>query len=110
MNFVDKKFEVQTLPAFRISQLGGVAEGAVTNLSTGTSMRLEGVMAVITRGGLDHSASDLDLASRRDNLVKGIRRIRPVALGQLAPNYMRCFFVVISRESCPEGVRKDAWS
>ena len=107
MNFVNKKFEVETLTAFRIRQLGGMTEGAVVCLSTGTSMRLERIMAVITRGGLNQSASDLDPSPCRDKLKERVRDIPTVRSCQLTADDVRRPAVIIRRKRCLESVSKD---
>src|SRR4029077_22319 len=106
MNLVDEIIEVETLAAFRIGKLRGVTEGTVTRFSRCASMRPEGVVAVIARGGFHQVPPELNLTPCGDKVVQRIRGIFSVAARHLATHHVGRLAVKISRERCLEGVSK----
>ena len=68
VKFVDDVFEIQILARFRVDELGGVAERAVSRFTRRAAMRPHGIVAGITRGGLRQIEMLSDFAAGGDKL------------------------------------------
>ena len=97
MKLVNEYFEVEILAAFRVGELSGMTEHAITGRSPHTPMIFERIVTIVARSGFNHVALEFDLAAGGNKFVKRIGDIFAAAAGELSADDVGGIAVVVRR-------------
>jgi hypothetical protein len=91
MDLVNKNFEVEILDAFRVAELRGMTERAVTGFAPGAAMILKRVVAAIARRGFDDRVPTLYFRARGNKLEERIIDVSALFSRNFATNHVVAF-------------------